>query len=56
MDSRLRSRKFWMAIATAAFIVLTDALGVDLDAQTYWTLVGVAGTYILGQAWVDAKK
>jgi len=54
--SKLKSRKFWMAIVAAAVLVLNDGLGMHLDKETIMTLAGVVISYILGQSYVDANK
>lgn len=53
---KFRSRKFLMALASFLFVVLTDLLGIDVNQQTYWTVAGIALTYIAGEAYVDAKR
>lgn len=51
-----KSKKLWTAIGTLGFVILTDTLGVAIDSETYWAVVGIASSYILGQAHVDAKQ
>ena len=53
---RLRSRKFWVAIASALALVLIDGLELDLDRETIIAVVTIASAYLLGQSWVDARK
>jgi len=53
---KLKSRKLVVAVMSALFIVLTDGFGVDLQPETYWSLIAVASAYIFGQSYVDAKK
>lgn len=55
-NSRWVSRKFLVAVFTLLFIVLSDVLDLNVDAEVYWTLVGIASTYILGESIVDAKN
>ena len=45
-----------MATASFLFVVLTDILGVDINSQTYWSIVGLATAYILGEAAVDFRN
>ncbi len=56
MSNKLKSRKFWMAAASGLFIVLTEGLGLNIPTEAYWSLVAVASAYILGEAYVDARK
>lgn len=50
------SRKFLTACATILFVILTQMLNVQIDEQAYWSIIGTAIAYILGQSHVDAKK
>lgn len=52
----MKSKKLWTAIGTLGFVILTDTLGVPIDSETYWAVVGIASSYILGQSHIDAKK
>lgn len=54
MKHRLASRKLWVAVGTAAFLALTDQLGIDHDIALY--IAGVAATYIAGQSVVDVTS
>jgi len=51
---KLTSRKFWVAVASAMFIILTDGLGLNIDKTVYWQLAILAIAYILGEAYVDS--
>lgn len=50
------SRKFMTAMGTILFIVLTQLLDIQLDEQAYWSILGTAIAYILGEAHIDAKR
>ena len=54
--NKLKSRKFWMAVASALFIILTEGLGINIDQQVYWVIAAIVLAYIFGEAYVDAKK
>jgi len=56
MKKFVLSRKFLTAMATILFIVLTQLLNVQIDEQAYWSIIGTAIAYILGEAHVDAKR
>jgi len=53
---KLSSRKFWVAVASAAFIILSEGLGLDVDQELYWKLVALALGYIFGEAAVDIAR
>jgi len=53
---KLTSRKFWVAVASAAFIVLSEGLGFNVDQELYWKIVALALGYIFGEAAVDIAK
>jgi uncharacterized membrane protein len=53
---KLSSRKFWVAVASAAFIILSEGLGFNVDSELYWKLVALALGYIFGEAAVDVAR
>ena len=53
---KMTSRKFWVAVASAAFIILSEGLGLDVDQDLYWKLVALALGYIFGEAAVDVAR
>jgi hypothetical protein len=54
--SKWASRKLWTLLGSALFVVLTDILNIKIDEETYWAIVTLAVSYILGQGYVDGKK
>ncbi|MCF6097103.1 hypothetical protein L1766_08925 [Thermovorax subterraneus] len=56
LKEKLMSRKFWIAVATAVFIVLSDGLGLNMDKDIYWKLVILAISYIFGESAVDIAR
>jgi len=56
LKQKLTSRKFWVAVATALFIVLNEGLGFNIDSELYWKLVALALGYIFGEAAVDIAR
>ena len=54
--SKLKRRKFWVAIGSALFVGLTEILGVDINPEVYWAIFGLATAYIFGEAYVDSRK
>lgn len=53
---KLTSRKFWVAVATAVFIILSEGLGWNIDEDLYWKLVTIALGYIFGEAAADIAR
>jgi len=53
---KLKSRKFWIAVASGLFIVLTEGLGADISQEVYWAVVAVAAAYIFGESYIDARR
>ena len=56
LKQKLTSRKFWVAVASAAFIIISEGLGFDVDKELYWKLVALALGYIFGEAAVDIAR
>lgn len=56
MNSKLNSRKFWMAVISAALVVANEGLGLGIDSDTVLAFAGIIMSYIFGQAYVDSKK
>ena len=52
---KLKSRKFWMAIATAILLVLREGLGWDIPTDTVMGFVAVVLGWIFAEAYVDGK-
>jgi hypothetical protein len=56
MKQKLGSRKLWVAIITAAAMLVTAVTGVDLDIDQVLAVTLPIMAYILGEAWVDARR
>ena len=56
LKQKLISRKFWVAVASATFIILSEGLGLNVDQELYWKLVALALGYIFGEAAVDIAR
>ncbi len=56
LKNKLSSRKFWVAVASASFIVLSEGLGWNVDQDLYWKIVTLALGYIFGEAAVDVAR
>ena len=53
--SKLKSRKFWMAVVTAGIAVANKGLDLNLPEESIMTVAGVVVAYILGESLVDAR-
>lgn len=51
----LLSRKFWLTVATAFTMILSDKIGLELDPETIVAIILPVVAYILGEAYIDAK-
>ena len=56
LKQKLTSRKYWVAVTSAAFIILSEGLGFDVDKELYWKIVALALGYIFGEAAVDVAR
>ncbi|WP_422448191.1 hypothetical protein [Thermoanaerobacterium sp. DL9XJH110] len=56
LKQKLMSRKFWVAVASAAFIVLSEGLGLNVDSDLYWKIITLALGYIFGETAVDIAR
>lgn len=51
MVEKLKSRKLWVAVITAALVALGSSIGID--EATITKLVALGSSYILGQGIAD---
>jgi len=56
LKRKLTSRKFWVAICGALYIIITEGLGIDIDREVYWGVVAIIFAYIFGEAIIDLNK
>ena len=54
--TRLRSRKFLMAIANALFIFINEVMGQPIDPDAYWNITAGVLAFIAIEGYIDAKK
>ena len=54
--TRLKSRKFLMAVANAGFIFINEVLQHPVDPQFYWQITLAVIAFIPGESVVDAAK
>lgn len=53
---KFTSRKFIVAVLTAAGILLSAVTGVELSDAQIASLAGIVMTYLGGQSYVDGKR
>lgn len=51
--AKLGGRKFLLALVTLLGVAVASLTGYEIDANLSETLVGVLGTYLLGQGLAD---
>ncbi len=56
MADKLKSRKFWLAVAGALVVVLNDGLGLNIPKDAVIALATVILGYIFGESTVDAVR
>jgi uncharacterized membrane protein len=56
MPSKLKSRKFWMGVISAVLVLMNEALGWDIPAETVMSFASIVIAFILGEAYVDGKR
>jgi len=56
LKQKLTSRKFWVAVATAIFIILSEGLGWNIDSDLYWKLITLVLGYIFGETAADIAR
>jgi len=53
--TRLKSRKFLLALANFLFIVINEVLGAPIDREAYFAITGGIIAFICGESYVDGK-
>jgi uncharacterized membrane protein len=53
---KLKSRKFWLTVATAILTIANEGLGWNLPTDAIMQVVAVVIAYVLGQGAVDAVQ
>lgn len=56
IKQKLTSRKFWVALASAVFIILSEGLGFNIDGELYWKIIALALGYIFSEAAADIAR
>jgi len=53
--TRLKSRKFLLALANFLFIVINEVLGAPIDREAYFAITGGIIAFICGESYVDGQ-
>lgn len=56
MPAKLKSRKFWMAVVSAALIIANEGLGMNIPEDTVLAFAAIVIGYIFGESYVDAHR
>ena len=56
IKTKLVSRKFWAAVASASLVAFSNNLGIDVTDQQLWAFVGIVSSYIFGEGALDAIR
>jgi len=53
--TRLKSRKFLLALCNFIFVVINELLGTPIDREAYFAITGGIIAFITGESYVDGK-
>lgn len=53
--TRLKSRKFLLALANFIFVAANELSGTPIDREAYFAVAGGLIAFILGESYVDGK-
>ncbi len=53
--TRLKSRKFLLALANFIFVAVNALSGTPIDREAYYAVTGGIIAFILGESYVDGK-
>ena len=53
--TRLKSRKFLLALVNFIFVVVNEVFGTPIDREAYFAVTGGLIAFILGESYVDGK-
>jgi len=53
---KLKSRKLWVLIGTIIIALVNGYWELNIDPEIIWTVVGLAGVYLVGQSAADLGK
>jgi hypothetical protein len=56
IQGKWASRKLWALIFSGLFVVLNEVLGLGVNENAYWVLVGLVAPYLIGQGIADLRK
>lgn len=53
---KLKSRKFWLAVVSAALIIANDGLDLGVNNETVMAFAAIVIGWIFGESYIDGKK
>lgn len=53
--TRLKSRKFLLALANFIFVVLNEVAGCPVDREAYFAITGGVIAWVFGESYVDGQ-
>jgi len=56
MESKLKSRKFWVVVVAAVLTVWTEVTGTEVDPEQLFALAGIIMTWLGFQGWADKSQ
>ena len=54
--TRLKSRKFLLALFNLIFITINEVLKQPIDPGAYWAVTGGIIAFILGESYIDGQQ
>jgi len=54
--SKLKSRKFWMAVVSGLLVIANEGLGWGLPTEAVMSVAAIAIGYIFGESAVDIAR
>lgn len=56
MDSKLKSRKFWLTVGSVALVIANQGLGLGIPEEAYWAVILPVMAYVFGESYADANR
>ena len=56
MPSKLKSRKFWLTVASIVLVIANEGLSLNVPKEAYWGVILPVMAYVFGESYVDANR
>jgi len=56
LDSKLKSRKFWLTVGSVALVIANQGLGLGIPEEAYWAVILPVMAYVFGESYADANR